>query len=181
MGAADYLTIASTYRTVIITDIPVLKLSSKNQARRFIWLIDALYESRCNIICSAEAEPEQLFFPEALQSVEEPETPAIAQNAVGLGIGVGPVGDRKGSAMVDDMDVMMAESVSETQEGYRPNVSSYAEPQMSQEKVPPTAHLALESLSIFSGQHLLLLPIVQRPLILFRCIDRCRSRRTVCL
>ena len=48
----------------MISDIPTLTLSSKDQARRFISLIDALYESRCQIICHAEVQPDQLFFPE---------------------------------------------------------------------------------------------------------------------
>lgn len=54
----------------------------------------------------------------------------------------------------DDVDVMMAESVSETQDGYRPNISSYAEPKMKEERPPPMIPLALETLSIFSGNHL---------------------------
>lgn len=60
----------------------------------------------------------------------------------------------------DDVDVMMAESVSETQDGYRPNISSYAEPKMREEKAPPAAPLALETLSIFSGK---LMSSVQLP------------------
>ncbi|TFK84570.1 hypothetical protein K466DRAFT_220678 [Polyporus arcularius HHB13444] len=128
LGPADYITLASRYHTFIITSIPVLKLSAKNQARRFISLIDALYEARCRIICLAEAEPEQLFFPDA---------PTITAGADGR--------------TREDMDVMMAEAVAETQDVYRPNVSSYDAPNMAQER-QPTRGLALDTLSIFSGK-----------------------------
>ncbi|KAJ1305887.1 hypothetical protein OPQ81_010607 [Rhizoctonia solani] len=56
LGSADYTTLASTFPTLIITDIPILKLVTKDRARRFISLIDALYEARVKIICIAEAE-----------------------------------------------------------------------------------------------------------------------------
>ncbi|KAI0744112.1 AFG1-like ATPase-domain-containing protein [Daedaleopsis nitida] len=128
LGAADYITLASHYHTFIITSIPVLTLSTKNQARRFISLIDALYEARCRIVCLAEAHPEDLFFPDA--PTQSGESDHRAQQ---------------------DVDVMMAEAVGETQDVYRPNVSSYDAPNMSQERIPAKA-LALDTLSIFSGK-----------------------------
>ncbi|KAI0663446.1 AFG1-like ATPase-domain-containing protein [Cubamyces menziesii] len=133
LGPADYITLASRYRTFIITGIPVLKLSAKNQARRFISLIDALYEARCRIICLAEAAPERLFFPDAPLDSEVASTHTT--------------GDRS----VEDVDVMMAEAVGETQEVYRPNVASYDAPNMERERTPSTP-LALDKLSIFSGK-----------------------------
>ncbi|KAI0358524.1 hypothetical protein OH77DRAFT_1420920 [Trametes cingulata] len=132
LGPADYITLASRYRTFIITAIPILKLSAKNQARRFISLIDALYEARCRIICQAEAPPEQLFFPDA-----PPESPAAKS-------------ERDGRP-AEEVDVMMAEAVGETQEVYRPNIASYDAPNMERERTP-TAALALDKLSIFSGK-----------------------------
>ncbi|KAI0645780.1 AFG1-like ATPase-domain-containing protein [Trametes meyenii] len=129
LGPADYITLASRYHTFLITDIPILKLSAKNQARRFISLIDALYEARCRIVCLAEAPPQQLFFPDA-----PPETPATT-----------------GRRSAEEVDVMMAEAVGETQDVYRPNVSSYDAPNMEHERAP-VAPLALDKLSIFSGK-----------------------------
>ncbi|KAK0482367.1 AFG1-like ATPase-domain-containing protein [Armillaria novae-zelandiae] len=62
LGPADYLTLSSTFRTIIITDIPIIRLpSGKNQARRFISLIDALYESRCRIVCMSDIQLDDLF------------------------------------------------------------------------------------------------------------------------
>lgn len=64
LGPADYITIASNFRTLILTDVPILTLIRKNEARRFITLLDALYEARCKLLISAEAGPDDIFFPE---------------------------------------------------------------------------------------------------------------------
>ncbi|KAH8170510.1 AFG1-like ATPase domain-containing protein [Sarocladium implicatum] len=62
-GPADYITMASSYHTFIIDNIPVLTLSMKNEARRFITLLDALYEARCKLLIRAKSTPDHLFFP----------------------------------------------------------------------------------------------------------------------
>lgn len=64
LGPADYITIASTFHTVILIEVPVLTLFQKNEARRFITLLDALYESKCRLLIQAAAPPDSLFFPE---------------------------------------------------------------------------------------------------------------------
>ena len=64
LGPADYITIASTFHTLILTDVPILSLLEKNEARRFITLLDALYEARCKLLINAEAGPDDIFFPE---------------------------------------------------------------------------------------------------------------------
>jgi cell division protein ZapE len=61
LGAGDYLAIAGRYHTVILAGVPGLSESSRNEARRFMTLIDALYEHRVKLILSAEAPPEQLY------------------------------------------------------------------------------------------------------------------------
>ncbi|KAK2615800.1 hypothetical protein N8I77_002526 [Diaporthe amygdali] len=63
-GPADYVTLASNYHTWIIDKVPVLPVSMKNEARRFITLLDALYEARCKVLIRAEVGPDNLFFPE---------------------------------------------------------------------------------------------------------------------
>lgn len=60
-GAADYLAIARAYHTVIIVGIPVMGPDDRNEAARFVTLIDALYEHRVKLIATAGAEPEQLY------------------------------------------------------------------------------------------------------------------------
>jgi len=63
-GPADYITMASTYHTFIIDEVPILTILQKNEARRFITLLDALYEARCKLLIRAESPPDDLFFPE---------------------------------------------------------------------------------------------------------------------
>ena len=60
-GAADYLAIAHTYHTVIIVGIPVMVADLRDQAARFVTLIDALYENSVKLFVTAAAEPEGLY------------------------------------------------------------------------------------------------------------------------
>ncbi|MDT0575523.1 cell division protein ZapE [Croceicoccus sp. F390] len=60
-GAADYLAIARNYHTVIIVGIPQLGPDSRNEAARFVTLIDALYENGVKLIVAAQTAPEQLY------------------------------------------------------------------------------------------------------------------------
>ena len=64
LGPADYISLASTFHTLILTDVPILTSLKKNEARRFITLLDALYEARCKLIITATAGPDEIFFPE---------------------------------------------------------------------------------------------------------------------
>lgn len=61
LGAADYLAIATAYHTVFVDHIPQMNKDKRNEAKRFVTLIDALYESRVKLICSAAVEPESLY------------------------------------------------------------------------------------------------------------------------
>lgn len=60
-GAPDYLAIARRFHTVIIVGIPVLGPENRNEAARFVTLIDALYEYKVKLLASADAEPAQLY------------------------------------------------------------------------------------------------------------------------
>ena len=61
LGAGDYLVIAEAMRVLMIDDIPLLSAANFNEAKRFVTLIDALYEARVRLICSAADIPERLY------------------------------------------------------------------------------------------------------------------------
>jgi cell division protein ZapE len=61
LGANDYLMIAHHFHTVIIEGIPALGPDDRNEARRFITLIDTLYDAGVGLIASAEAQPAGLY------------------------------------------------------------------------------------------------------------------------
>jgi len=108
-GPADYISLASTFHTLVLEEIPVLGIQQKNEARRFITLLDALYEARCKLIIQAEAGPDDLFFPDA----------QVAQFLDGV------------RAENDGGDAVYPETLSEIYQDqtspFRPNISSYIE------------------------------------------------------
>ena len=61
LGPADYLILAEALRVIVIDDIPQLGRHNFNEAKRFVTLIDALYESKTRLICSVAALPEMLY------------------------------------------------------------------------------------------------------------------------
>lgn len=61
LGAADYLELAGTFHTLILASIPKMTKAERNQAKRFVTLIDALYENRTKLVCTAGAPPEELY------------------------------------------------------------------------------------------------------------------------
>lgn len=60
-GPADYIKICNEYSHIFIDEIPRMTLNQKNEARRFLTFIDAAYECRAKVYCTAESAPEDLF------------------------------------------------------------------------------------------------------------------------
>ncbi|MGR6330220.1 cell division protein ZapE [Sphingomonas sp. XXL09] len=60
-GAADYLAVARRYHTVILVGIPKLGPENRNEAARFVQLIDALYEHKVKLLAAADAQPDALY------------------------------------------------------------------------------------------------------------------------
>ncbi|KXX75355.1 Lactation elevated protein 1 [Madurella mycetomatis] len=115
LGPADYISLASNFHTFVIDQVPVLNITMKNEARRFITLIDALYESRCKLVIRAEAGPDDLFFPEMRQRSGE----TADQFQAGV-----VTGD-------DGTDATYSETIAEVYQDqvslFRPNISTYSE------------------------------------------------------
>jgi cell division protein ZapE len=61
LGAADYIKIAGEFGTILMANIPKLTSAYRNEAKRFVTLIDALYEHKVKLICTAEAPPRELY------------------------------------------------------------------------------------------------------------------------
>jgi cell division protein ZapE len=61
LGPGDYLKIARAFHTVMIDGIPVIREEERDVARRFISLIDTLYDNRVKLVASAAAEPDGLY------------------------------------------------------------------------------------------------------------------------
>jgi cell division protein ZapE len=61
LGASDYLAIVARYKTVVIEHIPVLSPEARNATKRFINLVDTLYDGHARLIASAAAMPEELL------------------------------------------------------------------------------------------------------------------------
>lgn len=61
LGPSDYLELATQYHTLVLSGIPLLGPENKDEARRFVTLVDALYEHKVTLICSAAAPPEHLY------------------------------------------------------------------------------------------------------------------------
>ncbi len=61
LGAEDYIQIAKSYHTILIENVPILKAAKRNEAKRFILLIDCFYEARSRLIITAEADIDALY------------------------------------------------------------------------------------------------------------------------
>lgn len=213
LGPADYLTLASTYHTFILEGVPQMTLMQKNQARRMITLLDAVYEAGCRLIVLADAGPDDLFFPDAEKAAKHaargpaagpgdvrPELEYYGSSGDGRGDGREDVVDmstkgapspfltppsgqgypeeeqlarRKAGQRVDfntdefmTDSLIMAETLSEamqdTEEGFRPNISTYSSDRPSRSaSLDPTSEkgvggkedkVGFKHLAIFSGE-----------------------------
>lgn len=61
LGPADYLALAECFDAVMVSGIPQLGRDRRDVAKRFVTFIDALYDRRVRLLCSAEAEPGSLY------------------------------------------------------------------------------------------------------------------------
>ncbi|KAK8044727.1 hypothetical protein PG993_004751 [Apiospora rasikravindrae] len=115
-GPADYITMASTFHTFIIDEIPVLTILKKNEARRLITLLDALYEARCKLHVRAAAGPDDLFFPEAKATNKNNHHHLVTTSTEDHTV---------------DADAILPETIAEvyqdTTSPFRPNISSYTD------------------------------------------------------
>ncbi|XP_073531913.1 AFG1-like ATPase isoform X1 [Phyllobates terribilis] len=70
LGASDYLEMCKKFDTVFIRQIPQFNMTKRSQARRFITLIDAFYDHKVRVVCSAETPLQSLFMQKLKDSVD---------------------------------------------------------------------------------------------------------------
>ena len=61
LGSADFIRLAHEFHTLMIDHIPVMRFAQRNEAKRFILLIDTLYDNAVKLIASAQASPHELY------------------------------------------------------------------------------------------------------------------------
>jgi cell division protein ZapE len=83
LAASDYLRLAHDYHTIMIDRVPVMDYADRNAAKRFITLIDALYDNAVKLIASAEANPVSLYL--AHEGVEANEFKRTSSRLIEMG------------------------------------------------------------------------------------------------
>ncbi|KAI9643129.1 hypothetical protein NHQ30_008864 [Ciborinia camelliae] len=118
-GPADYITMASTFHTFILDSVPILTLLQKNEARRLITLLDALYEARCKLIIRAATGPDSLFFPETKLS------PSSSSSSFSSSSESTETQNPQHDAVYPET---LAEIYQDQTSPFRPNISTYTDP-----------------------------------------------------
>ena len=83
LGAIDYLRIAHEFHTLVLAHVPVMEYEQRNEAKRFIALIDTLYDHAVKLVASAAAAPHELY--RADQGYEAAEFERTASRLVEMG------------------------------------------------------------------------------------------------
>jgi cell division protein ZapE len=83
LGAADYLRIAREFHTIVLDHIPVMDYDQRNAAKRFIALVDTLYDNAVKLVASAAAEPAALYT--ATEGFEAQEFKRTASRLIEMG------------------------------------------------------------------------------------------------
>lgn len=122
-GPADYITLASNFHTFVIDKVPVLPVSMKNEARRFITLLDALYEARCKLLIRAEVGPDNLFFPG--KNRRKPSRPGLTTvtRTTTTTTTIGNNGEHEDATYSETVSEVFQDSAAP----FRPNISSYTD------------------------------------------------------
>lgn len=130
LGPADYVSLAATFHTVILTEVPILSFLQKNEARRLITLLDALYEARCKLLISAAAGPDDIFFPETrVKSSSDGSSQDLADDAI--------------------YPETIAEIYQDATAPFRPNISSYGAEAATE---PDYTHARLSDMGTFVSE-----------------------------
>lgn len=112
-SSSDYITLASKYKTVILDNVPVMTIKMKNEARRFITLLDAIYESRCQFFMRSDVDVDYIFFPDTVYDKLPDNVKTFIKENVNF------------ERLEVQDEEMFAKTAIDLSTPYRPNVSSY--------------------------------------------------------
>ncbi|ODV94827.1 hypothetical protein PACTADRAFT_3717 [Pachysolen tannophilus NRRL Y-2460] len=142
-GPGDYISLASNYHTFILDNVPVMTLKMKNEARRFITLLDALYEAKCKLIMRSDVDIDQLFFPE----ISRKDNGGVSTNSDSN------IGDSDNRIEVQNEE-MFSKTSMDLANPYRPNVSSYSDGNNDFENIPGSCKFQtnFKNLKQFTGE-----------------------------
>jgi predicted ATPase len=115
-SSSDYITLASNIEVVIVDNVPIMTTRMKNDARRFISLLDALYEAKCQLFLRCQVDLDYLFFPDAIYAKDV----KLLEK-----LGVARLDDDEVNSLQVQNEEMFAKTTIEMNNPYRPNVSTY--------------------------------------------------------
>jgi predicted ATPase len=72
LGSTDYIALAQAYDTIFLSNVPAFSLRLKDKARRFITLVDEVYNARSRLVCQAAVSLDELFTASGEEASEEP-------------------------------------------------------------------------------------------------------------
>ncbi|ODV79181.1 phosphatases II [Suhomyces tanzawaensis NRRL Y-17324] len=137
-SSSDYITLASRYRTIILDNVPIMTIKMKNEARRFITLLDAIYESKCQLYMRTEVDIDDLFFPDTRDDISD------------------EIRSRLPRDFSDTLDVQEEEMFSKTsialQNPYRPNTSTYEDKMETFEEEQRKTEVDFKNTKAFTGE-----------------------------
>ncbi|KAK6460346.1 AFG1-like ATPase-domain-containing protein [Scheffersomyces coipomensis] len=118
-SSSDYITLASNYKVVILDNVPIMTTKMKNEARRFITLLDAIYEAKCQFFMRSEVDIDYLFFPDAMEDITDEK---IVEKLKHMDID-------DNSLQVQDEEMYSKTKIA-MENPYRPNIASYDDSKM---------------------------------------------------
>ncbi len=141
LGPADYISLASRYHTLVLVDVPIISFLQRNEARRFITLLDALYEARCRLLVRAAAGPDDIFFPgsKPASTLSAPSPPSAHGSTTSKHQATAQEPSQKDERRpTEGEDAIYSETFSEIHQDltspFRPNISSYSSSSSSSSK-----------------------------------------------
>ena len=80
LSAADYLHLCAHFETIFVSNIPRMTIRRREEARRFITMVDILYDHQVKLICTAQVSPEMLFSVQTISALDEQQSRILSDD-----------------------------------------------------------------------------------------------------